>query len=152
MRKFILVGLILISSQMVMAVNWFENPSNPNNPQKLFIDLDSIQKHQFSNGRDHYLTAWVKVVYPNNKFASNGQPYNTLTIFKYLDCKNRKMADEEFIGYYGNNRNAVSYEKYNINKNSSSSWTRVVPNSMGEALFYMGCDAYKIGTKYGYQF
>ena len=152
MKKIILMTLLLASSQMAMAVNWFENPSNPQNPQKLFIDLDSVQKHQFSNSRDYYITAWVKVIHPNNRVASNGQVYNTLTIFSYFDCKNRKMTDEELIGYYDSNRNAVSYEKYNINKHSSANWTNVAPNTMGEALFYMGCDAYEIGTKYGYKF
>ncbi len=152
MKKLILASLLLASSQMAMAVNWFENPSNPENPQKLFIDLDSIQKHQFGHSQDFYITAWVKVIHPNNRVASNGQIYNTLTILSYFDCKNRKIADEEFIGYYNDNRNAVSYEKYNINKYSSASWTNVVPNTMGEALFYMGCDAYEIGTKHGFQF
>lgn len=152
MKKLVLASLFLAVSQMTMAVNWFENPSNPQNPQKLFIDLDSVQKHQFSNSRDYYITAWVKVIHPNNRVAYNGQVYNTLSIFSYFDCKNRKMADEIFLGYYGNNRNVVSYEKYNINKNSSENWTKVAPNTMGEALFHMGCDAYEIGTKYGYQF
>lgn len=152
MKKLMLASFLLSFCQMAMAVNWFANPNNPDNAMQIFIDLDSVQKHHFKNKKDFYLTAWIKTVSQNDRVASNGQLYNTVTVFTYFDCKNRKTADEEILGYYRNYTNAVSYEKYNVNKTSSATWRRVAPNTMSEALLHMACDAYEIGSKYGYQF
>lgn len=43
MKKLVLAGLLFVSNQMAVAVNWVENPSNVGNGT-MFVDIDSIKK------------------------------------------------------------------------------------------------------------
>lgn len=152
MKKLILVSLILLSSQMAMAVNWVEMPSDGRNG-RIMIDVDSVKKHYFSHkSKRFYLTAWIKRIYPNIQIASNGKSYNISREFMYFDCENRKSMLGEIINYYNSDNQAVESGRFYVNTTSSSDWGNVVPETAGEARLHLACDAYEIGTKYGYQF
>lgn len=150
MKKLVLASLILASSQMAVAVNWVENPSNVGNGT-MFIDIDSIKKHYFPNNKGFYLTAWIRNVSPIVKYV-DGKPYNIKHIFMYIDCNNEKSSFEEIVGYYNNNINPVAHERYNVIKHSSDSWSRFPPTTLGAEEIKAVCNAYQIGLQYGYQF
>lgn len=61
MKKLILAGLILASSQMVMAVNWVDTGViNQINGSRSYIDVDSVKIHRFDGSNKKYITFWHK--------------------------------------------------------------------------------------------
>lgn len=66
MKKLILLGLLLSSSQVAMAVNWVNTGVTGEQKQIIWIDIDSISGYYFNNydKNNYYVTAWLKFDYP----------------------------------------------------------------------------------------
>lgn len=152
MKKLILVGLILVSSQMAVAVNWVNAyASSVDGNETTYVDLDSIQGFYFNSydKSGYYVTAWVKKIYPTAQKLHNGKLYREEKSFWYVDCLNNKFNIEEAI-YHTSTGRFVDSQKVYISKYSSDNWDRISPDSIGHSISNAICIGYNIKTNPNY--
>ncbi len=151
-KQIFMTSFILLFSQVSYGATWVEMPSYPQKtaPIKVFIDIDSVEKHYFNNynKKNFYLTAWIKHIMPYSRMLGNGQSYNQTRIFTYVDCSNKKLTRDEIVGYTNLER-LVAHETFSISKKSSYTWERVVPDTVGDADLNAICIAYDKKVQFG---
>lgn len=150
MKKLMLAGLILASSQMAVAVNWVSTGvSSDVHKETNQVDYDSISAYHFNSyDKDsYYVTAWVKTDYPTAQKLNNGKLYRQVKGLWYVDCLGKRMTWGDTV-YYASNGNLVdSYQNSYINTYSSSNWNRAIPDSIGETVSKFICLAYDVKSK-----
>lgn len=141
MKKLILASLILVSSQMAMAVNWIDvGLSSKRDNEKTYIDLDTFGAVKIN--QNIYVSAWVKQDYPVLRRLPDGRVYSSETTLNYFDCDYRKWLIVEQYRYY--NGGVIWSAKTQHSLFSSQNWDTAIPNSIGEALLEEVCTSYSI--------
>lgn len=142
MKKLIFTSLLLVSSQMAMAVNWVDTGViSQIDGGRTFVDVDSVRVHYFNGSKNKYITFWRKKIYPNAQIW-NGKYYVDSTTFRYFDCQNKKFNFSDT--YYFNSQGVtVHQENTVIDTRSSNNWYRSPPNSVGDLEMQQVCSYFK---------
>lgn len=152
MKKLMLAGLILASSQMAMAVNWINAySSSVEGNETTYVDFDSIQRFYFNSydKTNYYVTAWVKKEYPTAQKLNNGKSYRQEKTYWYVDCLSHKYAIEQAV-YHTSAGKLVDTQKDYVSTHSSGNWLRVVPDSVGHTISNAICIGYNVKTNPNY--
>lgn len=145
MKKLILAGLILTSSQMAMAVNWIDTGIiGGEDKGKNYIDWDTLHGNYFNNynKNSYYVTAWVKTNYPVAQKLRDGRLYKERRELWYIDCQNRKTITGDAAVY--NASKLVFSASHYVPVFSSDNWNKVIPDTVGEGLMKSICDFYSL--------
>ena len=145
MKKLILIGVLLASSQIAMAVNWVDiGLSSKKDNEKTYIDLDTFGAVNIN--QNIYVSAWVKQVYPSVQRLTDGRIFSSEVTLNYFDCINRKSLIVEQYRYH--NGAAIWFAKTQQTLFSSQTWDNAIPNSIGGALLDEVCTSYYIMNKH----
>lgn len=153
MKKLILAGLILASSQMAMAANWVPTGVNSNiNKETIEIDFDSISAYYFNSydKSSYYVTAWIKINYPTDQKLKDGKLYRQTKELSYVDCLGKRITRGDVAVYTSNGNLVWSDQNSYVSTYSSSNWDRVIPDTVGDGLAKFICLAYDIKTNPNY--
>lgn len=144
MKKLILVGLILVSSQMAVGANWVLSSSNTIN-QTTYIDFDSIKGHYFDNGgrSKYYVTAWQRTLYHKDQRLSDGSYYNWDQALWYIDCIDEKWQIGDVV-YYKDSDVIWSGKVSYFSTYSSSNWNKAIPDTVAEQMIKEVCSLYQL--------
>lgn len=154
MKKLILLGLLLSSSQIAMAVNWVyigqnnrsllgmsQNGEIVYGTYHSYIDKDSVLIKKMPNGNP-YISVWTNTRYPKLFLGIQGyemEAYQFKSLI-YFDCNNRSVATGYMSAYdKGGNLitpNSLDFIMRNNNRLKSdfipNDWEKVVPDTITE--------------------
>lgn len=166
MKKLILAGLILVSSQMAMAVNWIyigqvnkgflginQNKEMIYGTYHSYIDKDSVLIKKIPNGSP-YISVWVNARYPKPFLGVPGYEMEAYQ-FKFLiyfDSSNRSVATGYMSAYDKNGHLITPNSLYFIIRNNDmlksdfipNDWKIVVPDTINEKELNTVCSWVKI--------
>ncbi|OBX84032.1 surface-adhesin E family protein [Moraxella nonliquefaciens] len=150
MKKLILLGLLLSSSQVAMAVNWVNTGVTGEQKQIIWIDIDSISGYYFNNydKNNYYVTAWLKFDYPTSQKLRDGRSYHQVKELWYFDCLAGKSNYGDVVFYASNGNLVVSGKNNHLSTYSSSNWDRIVPDTVADGLSKTTCNFYNIKSAY----
>lgn len=144
MKKLMLAGLILASSQYALSATWVPSQSNTLG-SVVHIDFDSIKGHYFDNGSrsQYYVTAWQRKIYDANQRISNGMLYNSDKALWYIDCINKKWQIGDVV-YYKNSNAVWSGKDSYFSTHSSDNWNKEIPDTVAEQMIKEVCSLYQL--------
>lgn len=143
---FIATFIFTLASSLANAANWIMlNSTSTEFHEIVSVDFDSITGYYF-NPQDKsktFVTAWVKLEFPNGRRLSNGRAYSEQKILWYIDCKNQKISLSE--GYAFNSQGSLVGSVSNpLPTHSSSSWENAIPDTLASGLLKEICYYYQL--------
>ncbi len=148
MKRLLLIGVLLLNSQMVMALPtyWLDiNVSSIDHGEQTSIDYTNLTAYYFNSydKNNYYVTTWVQKFYLTDQRLANGKTYHNEKSFWYVDCNTEKYTIGD-IAYYDRTGKFVGSSTSYVYTYSSNGWARAIPNSIGHGIGDAICTHYQL--------
>lgn len=151
MKKLMLAGLILVSSQYALSATWIPTGISSNvNKEKIEIDFDSISAYYFNSydKSSYYVTAWLKFDYPTAQKLRDGRLYRQTKELWHVDCLGKRIIRGDTAVYTSNGNLVWSNQNVYVSTHSSGNWDRIIPDTVGDGISKTICAFYDVKSNY----